>query len=820
MPRLLHSLPKGPDFKALLGGNSMSGGKFGSLWRTHRAAGLGFASVLALCAASGGALAQDDAADAAEAADGESDTIIVSARRRNESLQDVPIAVSAFGAEQLSDIGAVDLTDVGDLAPNTTLETTRASNTTLSAFIRGVGQQDPVSGFEAGVGIYIDDVYLNRPQAALLDIYDIERIEVLRGPQGTLYGRNTIGGAVKYVTRRLSDEPEGSIRVTGGTYGQIDALGTFSLPIATDSGIGDLLIGGSVAYWHRDGFGDNHNLVELENYNKEILAGRLSVEWNPSDDVSFRILGDWTDDNSDPKQGHRLLPFPGYPVLDNVFDTASALNMPEQSVVAKGVSGVFEWKADENFTIKNILAYREDRTETPIDFDSLPIVDLDVPGVYDNNQFSEEFQVLFESGSLNGLLGFYYLDADALTQFDVLLAGVSLDPSIATAVFTSADVNTKTWSIFGDLTYDLTDTLSVSLGGRYTSDKRGMDLDRQIFLGGVSPTFGGPVRAPFLTQTDLVADAKFEDFSPRTSISWEPSSEHTFYASYAKGFKGGSFDPRCVASTAPDIDGDGTTGAAGDFDDQRAFCLFQPETINTYEIGWKNNLAGGRFRSSLAGFYSKYKDVQIPGSIGVDTNGDGTADTFAGVTTNAAKATIYGVEFEGNAVLFENMSGNGDALDWQFSLGYINAEFDEYFGRGSPPPDITDLAVFQNTPRWTAYNRLTYTTPTNLFGAGGTTSVFTSVAYKSLTRQFNFVTPLDQPQYALLDAGLVWKSPSGRLKLSVIGTNLADKRYVVAGYDFVTAFPAFGNSPLGVSGVLTTFYGNPRQVFGTVEVAF
>ncbi len=795
----------------------MIGGNSRNSWRKRRAAGLGFASILALCAASGGALAQDETT-AADAASNGDDTIIVSARRRNESLQDVPVAVSAFGGEQLSDIGAVDLTDIGDLAPNTTLETTRGSNTTLSAFIRGVGQQDPVSGFEAGVGIYIDDVYLNRPQAAVLDIYDVERVEVLRGPQGTLYGRNTIGGAVKYVTRRLSDEASASLRVTGGTYGQIDALGTFNLPIVTDSGIGDLLIGGSVAYWHRDGFGDNHTLIDLENYNKDILAGRFSVEWNPSDDVSFRVLGDWTDDNSDPKQGHRLLAFPGFPVLENVFDTAGALNTPEQSVVAKGISGVFEWKMGENFTIKNILAYREDRTETPIDFDSLPIVDLDVATIYDNSQFSEEFQILYESGRLNGLLGFYYLDADALTQFDVLLGGTSLDPTTALNVFTSSDVSTKTWSIFGDFTYDLSNTFSVSLGGRYTSDKRGMDLDRQIFLGGFSPTFGGPVRAPFLTQTDLVADADFDDFSPRTSITWEPSADHTLYASYAKGFKGGSFDPRCVASTAPDIDGDGTTGAAGDFDDQRSFCLFQPETINTYEIGWKNTMFDGRFRSSLAGFYSKYNDVQIPGSIGVDTNGDGMADTFAGVTTNAAKATIYGFEVEGNAVLIE--SGDGDSLDWQFSLGYVHAEFDEYFGRGSPPPDITDLAVFQNTPKWTAYNRLTYTTPTDLLGKDGATSLFASVAYKSLTHQFNFVTPLDQPQYALLDAGIVWKSQSGRLKLSVIGTNLTDKRYVVAGYDFVTAFPAFGNTPLGVSGVLTTFYGNPRQVFGTVEIAF
>src|SRR4051812_132901 len=140
---------------------------------------------------------------AAQASDQE---IVVTARRRNELLLDVPIAVTAYSGEQLDRQGALDITDIGDTTPNVTIETSRATNSTLTAFIRGVGQQDPVAGFEQGVGLYLDDVYMNRPQAALLDIYDVERIEVLRGPQGTLYGRNTVGGAIKYVTRKIRDD--------------------------------------------------------------------------------------------------------------------------------------------------------------------------------------------------------------------------------------------------------------------------------------------------------------------------------------------------------------------------------------------------------------------------------------------------------------------------------------------------------------------------------------------------------------------------------------------------------------------------------------
>jgi iron complex outermembrane receptor protein len=153
------------------------------------------------------AFAQSDAED--ENSAGIIEEVIVTATRREESLMEVPIAVTAITGEELQNFGVLDITYIAQMSPNTTLKVSRGTNTTLTAFIRGVGQQDPVAGFESGVGLYLDDVYLNRPQAAVMDIYDVERIEVLRGPQGTLYGRNTIGGAIKYVTRRLNeDSPE------------------------------------------------------------------------------------------------------------------------------------------------------------------------------------------------------------------------------------------------------------------------------------------------------------------------------------------------------------------------------------------------------------------------------------------------------------------------------------------------------------------------------------------------------------------------------------------------------------------------------------
>ena len=278
------------------------------------------------------AAAQDTSvADGTGAEETQGNGIIVTARRREERLQDVPISVTALTGEALEQQGILELTQVAQQVPNITLEVSRGTNTTLTAFIRGVGQQDPVAGFEAGVGLYIDDVYLNRPQAAVLDVYDVERIEVLRGPQGTLYGRNTIGGAIKYVTAALPDETSVSVRGTYGNYDQADLVITASTPIS-DS----LKIGASGARLSRGGFGDNLTLG-TENYNKDVWAARGTIEFD-NGPLFVRLSGDYIQDNSEARQGHRLIPglLTGAPVLDNVFDTRAGLNIVDQEVEAYG----------------------------------------------------------------------------------------------------------------------------------------------------------------------------------------------------------------------------------------------------------------------------------------------------------------------------------------------------------------------------------------------------------------------------------------------------------------------------------------------------
>ena len=762
---------------------------------------LGSAATAAFLAAP--ASAQTTDTDQAAPVVDDDNVIVVTARRREESIQDVPLSITAISGDALTKSGTLEITEIAQEVPNLTLEVSRGTNTTLTAFIRGVGQQDPVAGFEAGVGLYVDDIYLNRPQGAVLDIYDVERIEVLRGPQGTLYGRNTIGGAIKYVTAALPDETEIKVRGTYGSYNQADLIVTASTPVS-DS----LKVGVSGARLSRGGFGDNLVQEGVENYNKDVWGARGTIEFD-NGPLFIRLSGDYVKDNSDPRQGHRLLPgaFSGAPVLDDVYDTRAGLDVVDQEVEAYGGGLTIAYELNDTMTVKSITGYRKDHSTTPIDFDSLPQADLDVPAIYRNKQFSQELQFLYEGDRLSGVLGAYYLDASAFTAFDVALFTTGAIPSVnlpGLNAQTLGDVDTKTWSIFGDFTYDLTDQFSLSLGGRYTWDKRTSRILRTTFVGGYSDLFPPTDAVPIAVTSDFNGSATFKEFTPRASLSFKPNANHTFYATYSKGFKGGGFDPRGQTSQAPDLDGDGDI----DYADQYEFLSFAPETVDSYEIGWKASLLDDSLFISLAAFKGDYTDVQIPGSVGVDSNGDGISDSFVGITSNAGDADVNGVEFEGRAVVGRNFAGPGSRLTFNWALGVLDAKYNTFID--ALGNDVADQRVFQNTPDVTVNTGFDLGIPV----ASGIVDFLGSVSLRSDASQFELPGPLDQDGYALVDASIVYTDDSDRWSIGIHGKNLFDQRYIVSGYDFVTG------SVLGLEGNLTAFYGDPRRVFVTGQVKF
>jgi iron complex outermembrane recepter protein len=737
-----------------------------------------------LCAgASGLAVTAAPPAAAQDVTAGEEEAIVVTARRREETLQEVPIAVSSFSSEQLEAAGAQDITALSQATPSVTLENSRATNSTLTAFIRGVGQQDPVAGFEQGVGIYLDDVYMNRPQAAVLDIYDLERIEVLRGPQGTLYGRNTIGGAVKYVTRRLDrDDPTLRARFAYGSYNQMDVVLSGSAPL-TDT----FRVGGAVAGFTRDGFGENLTTGE-ENYNKDVVAARVSAEWEPTPDFLVRFSMDHTQDRSAPRHGYRLLPTvsPGQPfLLDGDYDTTAgiALSAPfsRNRVEATGGQVMVDWSFAPNWLVRSITAYRRDHSDSLIDFDSTPLPTFDGVVDYQNEQFSQEFQLNYEGERFTFVGGAYWLDANAFNAFDVVF-------TFATS-FTLGDVDTETWAVFGEGTFDITDNLSLTVGGRYTEDTRSSHVRRQTYLGVYSPYFGNPaainITPPVIVDGEEVVPSfrgsRTDDaFTPRVILAWQPTDDLNLYASYSQGFKGGGFDPRGNFANADVREG------------------FLPEFVDSYEIGAKTILFDGRVRANTALFFADYTDVQIPGSVVVL----GPPVSFVGTVTNAGAAEIYGVEFEGTAQFTENLRG-------ALSFGYMDAEYTEFIVGGVNVASSRDV---QNTPDWTGSAGLTYSAPLTIGPTPGEISITGSAAYRGDTQQFEVAAPLiDQPAYWLYDAAVYWTSDNDRWRIGVYGRNLSDERYITSGYFFPGA--ATDDSVLA-------FYGNPRTVTASVEVRF
>ena len=744
-------------------------------------------------ALSGAALAQDAAPRAPDLTPAQEAAtvgdIVVTARRREESLQDVPVAVTAVSGEQLEARGAIDITELARSTPSLTLNAARGSNSTLISFIRGVGQQDPLWGFDPGVGLYIDDVYVARPQAAVLDIFDVERIEVLRGPQGTLYGRNTIGGAIKYVTRRIDvDQPEGSVRASYGSYDQRDFVASAALPFNDR-----FAVSASLGRYLRDGYGKNINTGN-DHYNKDVTAFRASAEWTPTDSLFFRLAGDLVKDDSNARHGHRETA----PILDDVYDTNAGAG-DTNKVVTRGVSLTGEWTVNDMLTLKSITAYREGYTRGNIDFDNLPQPILDIPAAYDDDQFSQEFQAQLTGDRWSAVAGVYYMDATASGAFDTVVG--LYDANVVFAVppgtfpiglttLTSGSVDTKSYAVFGDFSYDVTDALSVSVGGRWTHDEKTGTVFRQQYFGIRSPYFNNagavPAGAP---RTDYTATREFEEFTPRVSASYKFGSDLTAYASWGKGFKSGGFDMRGDAVLFPGtVDG------------------YDPETVETYELGLKGSLFDRRFTFATAVFDSAYEDQQI-------TTQYPAGATVASVVDNVGSSSIRGWEFEGRLRATDALTFNG-------TLSYIDAEFDEFLAYIPLSPtcptepgcivDVSDQRDFQNTPEWTGSIGATY----NVFLDNGSTIAFLpSAAYRGAYQQFETPAPLlDQTDgFWLYDASIVWTSADNRLSFGVHGKNLSDERYKTGGYNFPGALT--GDS-------IVAFYGSPRTVTATLGLKF
>lgn len=740
--------------------------------------------------------------------------IVVTAQKREQNLQDVPIAVTAFSATEMENAGVATIADLEKSSPNTQMRESRGTNSTLTAFIRGIGQQDPLWGFEPGVGIYVDDVYIARPQTAVMDVFDVERIEVLRGPQGTLYGKNTIGGAVKYVTKPMSGEAMAKVKVSAGQYGQTDIMVSGQFPIIQDK----LYIGATINRLQRDGFGTQHKDYDSatgtfgrteENYNKDVLTGRISLEYSPTEVFSLRLSADKTDDDSNNRCGSRFdtntVPGPNgefFDALSDPFD--SQCGMTEKSnVESEGISLTANYDINDNLFIKYIYADRKGNTETFIDFDGTPLDSFEVPAFYKDEQETHELQANYNGDNFALVGGVYYYKGNAAGAFDALFGqfstGVLTGSQFSNAVF--GDVDTESTSFYINAEFDITDRLTVTAGIRYTNDEKAAAVNRQFVITsnsivgttteGSGLTFGNSSNDTLLAiRTDFDkgdANNDWSETSPSLRGSWDFNEDIMMYAGWAKGFKSGGFDMRADGAVEPNaVDG------------------YDPETVDTYELGFKAQLLNDRLRLNVTVFESDFKDMQVT----VQAPAPAPA-FFSSTVINAGEAEIKGVEVEATAQLSENLTA-------KLVVGNLNAEFievnDAVFGNVAKPYDdgsgnIIAPWEMQNSPDWNGQLGLNYSTD---LGDVGSLTLTTAVSYRDRTRMFDQTASiLDQKAYTLWDASAVWYSSDGNWSAALHAKNITDEEYRIGGYNF----PATAGED-----AILGFYGAPRT--WTVSLAY
>ncbi|MDE2295883.1 MAG: TonB-dependent receptor [Gammaproteobacteria bacterium] len=740
--------------------------------------------------------------------------IVVTARRRREDVQNVPIAVTALTGHELELRDVTSLADLGSFVPNVKISADRATSSTINVYIRGVGQSDPLWGFDPSVGVYIDDVYLARPQAALLDVYDVQRIEVLRGPQGTLYGKNTIAGAIKYVTRDIVGPPSLKASITGGTYGERDVKLSGSMPLIADH----LYAGLAVADVHHDGYGhvvaqagaapSPYNSIGQDVSNYDVLAARANVTATWGASSKLRITADTTQDHSNASGGQRLTSAYA-PALDSRYDTRTDMPVNQDRYFRNGLAAVYTQSLTDRLALKVIGAYREGHGRQFIDFEELDANLFQVPALYRERQASGEAKLTYTSGLLKAVGGVFYMNSSACGAYNASIGVLVPVYGLFLTSLVDGCVQTRSTAFYADTTWKLTDRLNLDAGVRWNQDRKTATV-YQAQYASVAPTqllpnetFFDAATAPpgfFLfpsatagVLTNYTATRTFPNVSPRLGFDYHFTPRVMAYVSYSKGFKSGGFDMRGNAALYPQT----KTG-------------YGSETADSYEIGVKSTLRHDTLLLDLTLFYDPYKNAQIGVQQFVDSGGVPQNVT---AVLNAGKQINQGVEIES---AWKPIA----PLTLGLNVGYLDSNYQDFlvgctaFTAGctanSPPVNVADQNRPINAPAWTVSTNAMYTWE---LGSG---NLLARVGWdwRSFTKVAN-TTPsvTDQPAYGLVDAGLAYTTRGGTWRFAIDGKNLLDRWYRVAGYDFGSTGLLGGVSQIG-------FYGPPRTFDATVQYRY
>jgi iron complex outermembrane recepter protein len=719
--------------------------------------------------------------------------VVVSAQYRQQSLQETPLAISALSGEDLQARNLTNVTQLDSMVPNAVISPLGAGyGSTVAAFVRGIGLGDNSLSFEPGVPIYVDDVYNGRPQGTILDLLDLERVEVLRGPQGTLFGKNAVGGAVRLISKKPTGDGKGYLEASTGSYDRVEVRGSWDVPLVADklfarvsgsskkrhgyfdlldyqcvNGPGSLGSGGTTGLPAQGvapinlsttlGVTDRDDCVVGHLGGEDVQSARMALRFIGNDDVEFNFVGDFTHQNQEgPADKYTFINGAfattaqwntqvGIPVFGIPYDSRFLTNDPYTSynsfgidpligreipnvnkVTHWGTAGTLEWRLTDAVNLKFINAFRKFSNSFGRDSDGSP---LPVNPTYDtttHEQFTSEVQLTGTSfEKLEWATGAFYYDAE-----DTNRGFVTLYPYTVQMQETNDVQDTKDWAVFAHFIYHWTDKLSTTAGVRYTDDEKSVTIfrgnfDGTIAINNVPLSFGS-------TRT-----------SPKVGIDYKWTDTFMTYASFSTGFRGGGFGPR--PSNALQLH------------------AFEPEDLDSYEIGAKSELFDRRVRLNGDVFYSLYTNQQLS-----------LADCLPCAPTrvpwfrtiNTGKSRIWGVEAEVNARPI-------DAWKVEASLGYINYWLEDA-GTTTLTARLPNGRTYypNRTPKWNYGLSTEYT-----FALGERGTLTPHVDWTHQSRIYFNNSNGVQEAYGLLSARMTWTSPQETWSVAVFGTNLTDELY-------------------------------------------
>ena len=716
--------------------------------------------------------------------------IKVTARKREEGLQDTPIAVSVFSSESLEARGVQRIDEIAGLTPNMSFDninTNGGGGNSAAVFLRGVGQRDFLPSADPGVGIYVDGVYYARSVGSVLDIIDIDRVEVLRGPQGTLFGRNTTGGAISIHTQKPHEEFEGKVRVRVGIDDRLDVLGKVNVPMSDN-----LYMSATVAKFDQDGFVVNP-LNGMDTGDDDTLAFRGALRWQ-ANNFEVNLTGDYSRDRENgqarvvtenpnravdlspganifthnflygansplnPANGGPGLGHPGTPFARefsncdatpaNIAGTTSGCANANTIALGKntstmptysnhdifGFSGTVDWQISDNLEIKSITAYRNVDSEFAHDGDSTPFFLSWVRDeIYKQEQFTQEIhlQGTAVNDRLQWILGGFYFTEDGNNYNPVDFAILDIE--------SGGKFDHESIAGFAQGTFDITDKLHVTAGIRYTDDTK----DYTVTSDGDVNIQSAIVVPPGLF-LKLISDGtytlKADDWTPMANISYDVNDSLMTYFTYSEGFKSGGVQQRNA----------GPVGVAPTYD---------PEFVESFEIGFKYNR--GNFVLNVAAFYADYTDIQLETLA---------PEGIAPQLDNAGEGEIKGFEIESrwaplDTLFIEVAIGHLDAVITKSDPGVTNTGGP---AKGDRLPQV---------PRWSLASSII-----KEFGLGDMGTLIARVDYNYRTKVF--FDPANDPgsvmqSHGLMNASLGWDSANDKYSLIFHANNIFDKRRII-----------------------------------------